>query len=142
MHLGKTATLSCDKYRADPPRSISSLLSQSFLLCKNNHFERKRKQSNSCPPCNDLVPSTCQTREKLSPAVQKAPGAALIKRKPVGQQGGRDSPALRAARSSQGLPPPAQLGPWCWASAGSANTVTGRDVNNSLLFPNPVPCIY
>ena len=66
------------------------LLSQSYLFCKSNHYrnkqKKKRRQSNSCPPFNNLETSTCQTRKVTSHST-KAWGAALIKSDLVWQQG-------------------------------------------------------
>lgn len=41
------------------------LLSLSYLFCKSNHYGKKKKtrQSNSCPPFNNLEIWTCQTRK-------------------------------------------------------------------------------
>lgn len=132
MHLGKTATLSSDKYRADLPRGISediplvvfvSPLSEKIIILG------KKKKKNSCPPCNNLLISTCQTRRKLSP----------YKRHQV-------LPSLRVTQcdSERDLDSPGEKLPGCSALTlaslptpplpGRINTITERGVDKSFPF--------
>lgn len=156
MHLGKIATLSCDKYRADLPGSLCedipfvSVLSHLHNCLFWKKQKKKPKKAKQVLPCM-YQPSnlTCQTRKKLPIAVQEAWGAALIKSSLVWQQGRLDSPALRGC---QEFPSTHLLLLCCWqvpglcdgpsALPGSRNTLTECGVNNSLFFPNPMPLIY
>lgn len=75
MHVGKIATLSCDKYRADRliciPEDICLISFTEIIGGKQN------KTNSPVVPVTALLPSTCQTRSVLSTAVGKASEAAL-----------------------------------------------------------------
>lgn len=76
MHLGKIAHPHFQML-SKPPRAhwkiwkTSHLSNPYYSFAKKNSFERKTKQNNSCPFCNNLLTSTCQTRRNYPPQYKR-----------------------------------------------------------------------
>lgn len=72
------------------------LLSGSYLFCKSNYYRNKKQTTTKqlLPPFNNLETSTCQTRKKLLPTVQRPGVLPSLRAARCDSKGDLDGPAL------------------------------------------------